>query len=279
MLLTLVLSKGLGFSPYLGFPLALLLGGGLGCLLYQSSIRPLVRRGASALSLSIVMLAHQIVLLGFLGVLSWWLWKASHGLLLYPGLAHRIWDTRIYYLQSVFYDYRFCLKGVDHRIHGLALAVPVALLLALGSTILFDWMFRRSDVGIALKAVSENPELAMVVGLNPYRLQSLVWTLAGCLSALAGALCPLWFCSYPTLTPLRLMNSLLAAGLLSGFGPPLSALISSFMVSALEFLIPGLLFHPLGVLWICEYRSLIPILIIAILLLIRPRGLPVGEGE
>jgi len=278
MLITLVLSKGFGFSPYLGFPLALLLGGGLGSLLYLSSIRPLVRRGASALRLSIAMLAHQIILLGLLGILSWWLWRASHGLLLYPGLAHRIWDTGITSLQSVFYHYRLCLKGVDHRICGVALAFPVALLLALGSAIILDWMFRRSDVGIALRAASENPELAMVVGLNPYRLQVLVWTLAGCLSTLAGALYPLWFCSSPTLTPLRFVNPLLAAGLLSGFGPPLSALISSFTVSVLELLIPGILFHPLGVSWIGEYVPLIPIFIIAVILL-RSRGLPIGEGE
>jgi len=274
MLLILVFSRGLGLSPYLGLPMSALLGGALSYLLYRCSIRPLVSRSSSPLSLAIAMLSHQIILIGVLGVISWWLWESSHGFLLHPAVSRRVWDTGITYLQSVFYEYRFILGGEDVEVLGLRLILLMSLLIAFGSTLLVELMLRHGDFGVALRAASENPELAMVVGLNPYRVQGLIWMLAGCLSAIAGALYPLWFCSYPTLTPLRMMNSLLAAGLLSGFGPPLSALASSFIVSVLELLIPGLLFYPLGVEWIGEYRPLIPILIIAVVLLLRSRGAP-----
>jgi ABC-type branched-subunit amino acid transport system ATPase component/ABC-type branched-subunit amino acid transport system permease subunit len=59
----------------------------------------------------------------------------------------------------------------------IAIAVPVVLV-GLG------WFLTRTDAGVAVRSVSDNADRAMLLGIPIRRLSTLVWTIAGVLSAL-----------------------------------------------------------------------------------------------
>jgi branched-chain amino acid transport system permease protein len=59
-------------------------------------------------------------------------------------------------------------------------AVSIAFLLA------FGWFFLKSRKGIAMRAVADNQQVAMAMGINVERYFALAWAMAGVVSALGG---------------------------------------------------------------------------------------------
>src|SRR6478672_2480090 len=67
-------------------------------------------------------------------------------------------------------------------VHGSELAVLITVpLLAL----MLTWFLTRTDMGKAVRAAAANPERARLSAINPKLLSTLVWTIAGCLSAVS----------------------------------------------------------------------------------------------
>src|SRR5262249_54405564 len=65
---------------------------------------------------------------------------------------------------------------------GQAITVVVALV-AIG---IVGWVLSSTGIGRSMRAVSENPDLAAVTGVNTDRLAVATWLLAGCLAGVAG---------------------------------------------------------------------------------------------
>jgi branched-chain amino acid transport system permease protein len=66
---------------------------------------------------------------------------------------------------------------------------PIQLLGALVSILFlgaFGWFFLRSRKGIAMRAVADNQQVAMAMGINVERYFALAWAMAGVVSALGG---------------------------------------------------------------------------------------------
>ncbi|HEY1828445.1 MAG TPA: ATP-binding cassette domain-containing protein [Acidimicrobiales bacterium] len=72
------------------------------------------------------------------------------------------------YIRPVRFD------GNDILILGVLLVVPAAL----------TWFLRRTDAGVAVRSLAENPERARLLGIPLARLSMLVWAIAGVLAAL-----------------------------------------------------------------------------------------------
>jgi len=49
----------------------------------------------------------------------------------------------------------------------------------------FGWFFLKSRKGIAMRAVADNQQVAMAMGINVERYFALAWSMAGVVSALA----------------------------------------------------------------------------------------------
>lgn len=64
----------------------------------------------------------------------------------------------------------------------------VSLVLAGLATLLLSAGFRRTGVGLQLRAAASRPEVAMMFGANPARIFTIAWAVAGALAAVAGAL-------------------------------------------------------------------------------------------
>jgi branched-chain amino acid transport system permease protein len=62
------------------------------------------------------------------------------------------------------------------------LGAGVAILLFLG----FNWFFKKSRMGVAMRAVADNQQVAQAMGINVERYFALAWAMAGIVSALGG---------------------------------------------------------------------------------------------
>ena len=50
----------------------------------------------------------------------------------------------------------------------------------------FTWFFLKSRMGVAMRAVADNQQVAMAMGINVERYFALAWAMAGIVSALGG---------------------------------------------------------------------------------------------
>ncbi len=71
------------------------------------------------------------------------------------------------------------LISMDRLVAGAVAAVAIAAV---------TWIFQRSRTGLALRAIADDQEAAMAVGIDLDRYFSITWALVGAVSVLAGIL-------------------------------------------------------------------------------------------
>lgn len=138
------------------------------------------------------------------------------------------------------------------------LAVTVVVML------LLHGLITRTSLGYALLAVSENPTLAQVNGVNLAAMIRLAWLLGGALATIAGVC----YALNNQLSPVMgrdLVLSLFAAAIVGGIGSIYGAAIGGLIVGLSSSM--ALVFIPSG------YKPAIPFLIILIALYLKPNGL------
>src|SRR5262245_22754578 len=64
----------------------------------------------------------------------------------------------------------------------------IAALIAAFSIALIAWFHQRSRTGVALRAIADDPQVAMAVGIDVHRHMLIVWSLAGAICVLAATL-------------------------------------------------------------------------------------------
>ena len=140
------------------------------------------------------------------------------------------------------------------------LAVAVALLQA---------GFRYTQPGRAMRACAEQPEAAMLCGVNLARMRTLAFGLSAALGALAGCvISPISMTKYDMGADLAIKG--FSAAMLGGLGNPLAAVVGGLLVGLAESLSVGVL--P------ASYKDVCAFVILIAVLLVRPRGL-LGAGE
>ena len=137
------------------------------------------------------------------------------------------------------------------------------LLLVVG---LLYLLFQHTKIGLAMRAVSSNPESSRLVGIPVGRILMLGWGLAAALGALAGSL------AAPQLNlSLNLMQSVLiyafAAATLGGFDSPLGAVVGGLLVGVTQNLAGQYIDFFKG------FELASAFLLILVVLLVRPQGL------
>jgi branched-chain amino acid transport system permease protein len=242
------LSKIYGFSPYLGFPIAFIVGGIVSLILYILVIRVITQLGGGAVVLTISTLAIQILLTAILSIYVYW--------------ARGIFGT---------YGMGFMLKEFDFTIGGYQGIFPMSLLICLVVVVVLHVLLTRTKTGIAMRATAEDPELASVLGINIDMIQKMSWFLTGGLACLAGAMYPLWFQSYPK-SGAGIMTVIMAGSLLGGFDNIYGAIIGGFGVGFSEIVLTAWLQKVLGP-WVGRWRPLVPMVILVAVLLFEPRGM------
>jgi len=125
-------------------------------------------------------------------------------------------------------------------------------------------LLTRLPMGRAMRAVADNPSLALVRGIESPRVIRWTWFLAGVLLALGGVLIGMDRALEPPMGSNYLI-SVFGAAILGGLGSPLGAFVGALVIGVVSEL-STLVIAP-------NYRIGIPLLAIAVILVFRPQGL------
>jgi len=130
--------------------------------------------------------------------------------------------------------------------------------------VLMYLLLTRTPIGRAMRAVADNPPLALVRGIESPRIIRWTWFIAGMLLAVGGVLIGM----DRALEPLMGSNyvvAVFAAAILGGLGSPLGAFAGAMLIGIVSEL-STLVIPP-------NYRIGIPLVVIAVILIFRPQGL------
>jgi branched-chain amino acid transport system permease protein len=124
--------------------------------------------------------------------------------------------------------------------------------------------FRRTRVGIAIRACADNYTGALVVGLDVKRLYALTFALGAACVGAAGSMLVLFIDVTPTLGPAYTLLAFVIV-ITGGLGSMAGALAGGVLIGITEAL-AGLLFTP-------SAKSMFAFAILVLVLLFRPQGL------
>ena len=140
----------------------------------------------------------------------------------------------------------------------LSLGVAAVLVIAV------HLLLTRTSIGRSMRAVSENVQLAGVVGIEVRKVIRIVWLLGAALACVAGISAGLLVQIRPQMG-LDLLLPLFAAAILGGIGSVPGAMLAGLIVGLSEAFAVQLI----GAKW----RAAIAFIILVLVLLLRPQGL------
>ena len=151
------------------------------------------------------------------------------------------------------------------------------------------WFLNRTRSGKAMRAYSDNEDLALLSGIDPERVVRLAWIIAAALMVIAGTLYGLDK-TFKAFNYFQILLPIFAAAIVGGLGSPLGAIAGGFVVAFSEVAITypwvkvaGYLFpnwQPDGLLQLMstEYKFAVSFVILIVVLLFKPTGLFRGKS-
>jgi branched-chain amino acid transport system permease protein len=146
----------------------------------------------------------------------------------------------------------------------IAVAKLIAFLVAMALSAAL-WVFLRStDLGKAMRAAAQNPDVAMLMGINPDRVFAVAVGIALALAGAAGSLLMPFYPAYPLVGQVFVLMAFVAV-VLGTLGNVAGALIASLMMGVAE---------SLGIQFVGADSGLIVVfLMLLVTLALRPNGL------
>ena len=126
------------------------------------------------------------------------------------------------------------------------------------------FLLNKTPTGRAMRAVADNPALALARGIESPRVIRWTWFITGILLGLGGVLIGMDRALEPPMGSNYLI-SVFAAAILGGLGSPLGAFVGALLIGVVSEL-STLVIPP-------NYRIGVPLVAIAIILVFRPQGL------
>ena len=175
-------------------------------------------------------------------------------------------------------------EGLTFKVsQGLTIFIAVVLVIAL------FWFLQRTRTGKAMRAFSDNEDLALLSGINPDRVVLVTWILVGTLATIAGTLYGLDK-SFKPFTYLQLLLPMFAAAIVGGIGKPVGAIAGGFVIAFSEvavtyaykkffkYWLPESL-EPDGLIQLLstDYKFAVSFIILVLVLIIRPTGIFKGK--
>ncbi|HSH42199.1 MAG TPA: branched-chain amino acid ABC transporter permease [Arenicellales bacterium] len=180
------------------------------------------------------------------------------------------------------------MSGLDEGIaikqtQVITIAVAVIVMAAL------FWFLQRTRSGKAMRAYSDNEDLALLSGINPDRVVMIAWIIAAVLATIAGTLYGLDK-TYKPFIFLQILLPIFAATILGGIGQPVGAILGGFVVAYSEVMVTyaykkflaylgpeGWAPEGLVQLLSTDYKFAVSFIILVAVLLIRPTGIIRGK--
>ncbi|WP_137392102.1 branched-chain amino acid ABC transporter permease [Rhodoligotrophos defluvii] len=277
LILSLIL-VGLGLdgsvlAVYLAVPLAMIATAALAIGIDNVFYKPLRDAGARPVALVMASIGVMLMMQGLVRIIG--------------GTAAR--DMYITGRKEI---YRIPLPFAGDR--PLILTEPQLLLIVLTllAVVALHLFLTRARLGKAMRAMSDNPMLAKVSGINTERVVQATWIIGGGLAALAGTMLSFDVSLKPDLS-FNILLPIFAAAILGGIGQPYGAILGGFVVGFAETLAVfnwAILLRPFKETWIgnldlpnqiafvpTEYKLIVPFVILVVILISRPTGILRGR--
>lgn len=192
---------------------------------------------------------------------------------------------------------RFIVRARDFKAmtglsEGLSIKLSqgLTIVLAIILVMMLFWFLQRTRMGKAMRAYSDNEDLALLSGVNPDRVVLVTWVLTAILATVAGTLYGLDK-SFKPFVYMQLLLPMFAAAIVGGIGNPVGAILGGYVIAFSEvmvtyaykkvfvYLLPSSL-EPSGLLQLLstDYKFAVSFIILVLVLLIKPTGLIAGKA-
>ncbi len=153
---------------------------------------------------------------------------------------------------------------------GLASLPPIQVLGAAVAVLFFlafSWFFKKARMGVAMRAVADNQQVAQAMGINVERYFAIAWAMTGIVSALGGII---WGSMLGVDIQLALVGlKVFPVVILGGLDSIGGALIGGLIVGIVESLAAGYLDPYVG----GGTKDFAPYVLMIIVLMVRPYGM------
>ncbi|MCS7102448.1 MAG: branched-chain amino acid ABC transporter permease [Candidatus Korarchaeum sp.] len=186
--------------------------------------------------------------------------------ILFVDLALVLWGPIPISIPSLFTSYIVRLPG------GLSfsLARIMAFIVAMISLIVLYTFLMTTKTGKAIRATSQNPSAAALVGINTYKIYDITMFISTSLAALSGSILGPIYNIYPTMG-LDVVAKAFVVVITGGMGNVVGSMLAGFLIGLAEGW-GGLIFGT-------EYRQVVAFLIMILVLWFRPQGILGGRRD
>lgn len=151
------------------------------------------------------------------------------------------------------------------------------------------YFLQKTRTGKAMRAFSDNEDLALLSGINPNRVVWVTWIIVAALATIAGTLYGLDK-SFKPFTYFMLLLPMFASAIVGGIGSPVGAVVGAYVIAFSEvmvtyaykkfliYLLPESI-EPSGLAQFLstDYKFAVSFIILVVVLLIRPTGIFKGK--
>ena len=233
-----------GYPVLIALPIAVAIVAAGAIVLDVTIYRRLRARGVNAVVMSMASLGIAIALRGLVQVI--WTGEVQH----FPRESRQVFHLPM--------DVRVPPDAIFIAILAVILVAAVYVILT------------RTRMGKAMRATADNPDLALVSGIDTRQVIWWAWGMAAALSATAGILLAVYQAQLLPIMGWKFLIPLFAAVILGGLGNPYGALVGAFVIGVTS---------EVSTQWLNpSYKPAVAFAIMIIMLLVRPRGI-FGEGR
>jgi branched-chain amino acid transport system permease protein len=153
----------------------------------------------------------------------------------------------------------------------MTLAVMWTMVIALLLLAALELFSRHTDIGISIRAASENPSAAILMGINPDRVVAVTFAIGSGLAAVAGVLLAARYGSVSPFMGFPVMLKAFAACVLGGIGNVRGAVFGALLIGVAEVFAGAYIG---GI-----YQDMVAFSVLVVVLVLWPTGLLRGRTE
>jgi len=173
-------------------------------------------------------------------------------------LVIAMYDPKTHSIPTIFNQY-INILGQPIQVHWIMIIIASLIIVTLVTIFI-----NKSKLGKSIRAVSQDPEAAMLMGINSDRILMYTVTISALLAGVAAVL----YVPVDLIAPYKgwpILTGAIAVVILGGMGSLKGSVVGAYIIGYAR-IATNYLIDPV-------YSSLVPILVIIIILVIRPRGL------
>src|SRR5579859_590588 len=235
---TWTLSHGLGLNLWLAVALATLAMGVFGVVLNRVLLKPFTEKGVPLRFLLVVTFGLSL----FLSNLILAIWGPNFKTLDLPRESPHTFGLFLFTNSQL-------------------VIIGIAAVAMLGVHVLLT----RTEIGKAMRAMSDSVDLAQVSGIDTNRITSFTWLVSGALAGLAGIVLVMNINSFQPSFGGEFLFVIFAAVILGGVGSPYGAMLGALVI--------GLATEMSAILINSAYKNDVAFALLILTLLLRPQGI------